>query len=248
MATKALKPKLTFKKNKKGEVTSAVLENVALFYTKVQSPQAIYEQRKMSKPNKFEYSVNAVVTEEIADEFDEMFEKQTSKKYTNAKFREKFKLEEDDKLPFPKAKKQFVLSLKQAAQKADGSKLPKSLRPRVVELDEDGKPVDITKKKLVGNGSVGDILLRVNTNDFGTFAYLSIVKVTDLLEYEAGGDEDREDFLGGQMEFDDDDEDDTPSGGDDSDDDDDGADSDDDDDTDGFGDDDADDDDDDDDY
>lgn len=210
----AINPTIEFKKDKKGEITSVVIKNAALFYTKIQSPQAIYEQRNMSKPNKFEYSVNVVVTEDIADQFDEVFEKQTSKKLTNKKFKEKYNMEEGDELPVPGEKKQYVLNIKQAAQKADGSPMPKSLRPRVVEFDEDaGKFIDITKKKLIGNNSVGDVLMRVNSNDFGTFAYLNMVKVTDLIEYNVGGDEDREDFLGGEVEFDDDEEDELPNGG-----------------------------------
>lgn len=210
----AINPTIEFKRNKKDEITAVVLKNVALFYTRVQTPQAIYEQRKMSKPTKFEYSVNVAVTEDIADQFDEVFEKQTSKKLTNKKFREKYNMTEEDELPVPGEKKQFVLNIKQAAQKSDGSALPKSLRPRVVEFDDDaGKFIDVTKKKLVGNSSVGDVLMRVNTNDFGTFCYLNMIKVTDMIEFNAGGDEDREDFLGGDVEFDDDEEDELPTGG-----------------------------------
>lgn len=199
--------KLTLKRNKKGEITSGTLRNVPVYYTKVQKPAPIYEQRKLKNPDKLEYTIDVGVNEDIADEFDEIFEKQQSKKLTNAKFKERFKIEEDElPLPVPSAKKQFVLKLKQAAQKSDGTKISKALRPRVVQKDENGKPVDITFKHLVGNGSTADILFRVNSNDYGTFAYLSTVLVTDLREYEAGGDQDRDEFLGGALETDDDEE------------------------------------------
>lgn len=209
------KMQLILKRNKKDEITTGILRNVPVYYTKVQRPVAIYEQRKEKNPTKLEYTVDVGVSEEIADQFDEVFEKQQSKKLTNAKFKERFRLEDDDlPLPCPKEKKQFVLKLKQAAQKNDGTKLPKALRPRVVEKDENGKPVDITFKKLVGNGSTADIMFRVNQNDFGTFAYLSTVLVTDLNEYEAGGDAERDEFLGGSLDLDDDeDEDEGNSGG-----------------------------------
>lgn len=201
------KMQLVLKRNKKDEITSGILRNVPVYYTKVQKPAPIYEQRKMNNPDKFEYTVDVGVSEEIADQFDEVFEKQQSKKLTNAKFRERYRLEEDElPLPCPKAKKQFVLKLKQAAQKNDGKRISKALRPRVVQKDEDGKPVDLTFKTLVGNGSTADILFRVNENDFGTFAYLSTVLVTDLREYEAGGDQDRDEFLGGSLDLDDDEE------------------------------------------
>lgn len=204
------KMELVLKRNKKDEINCGILRNVPIYYTKVQKPAPIYEHRKMDKPTKFEFTVDVGVSEDIADQFDEIFEKQQSKKLTNEKFKERFKIEEDDlPLPCPKEKKQFVLKLKQAAQKADGKNISKALRPRVVQKDEDGNPVDLTFKHLVGNGSTADILFRVNQNDFGTFAYLSTVLVTDWKEYEAGGDQERDEFLGGSLDLDEDEEEDS---------------------------------------
>ena len=193
---------LIVKKDAKGNVNKAIIKGAVAFYCKVQKPSPIYEQRMMQNPTKTEYSVDLLVDEDTADQWDEMFTKQPSKKMTAAKFKEKFKIEDESVLPDPKAKKFFLIKVKQAAQKKDGSDIHPKMRPRVAQV-VDGKPVDITFKELVGNGSQVDVLMRANENDFGCFAYLGTVKVNKLISYSVDNtDEDEEEFLGGSMELD----------------------------------------------
>ncbi|MNR54526.1 hypothetical protein D3C85_1747270 [compost metagenome] len=47
--------------------------------------------------------------------------------------------------------------------------------------------VDITKDKLVSNGSKGVVSYDEVTNDFGTFAKLKAVRVDHLIEYKKAG-------------------------------------------------------------
>lgn len=193
---------MNVKRDKKGNPESVQFENVSLFYVKLDRPVAVYDQRKMSNPTKTEYTVDIAVTEDIADEWDELFPKQPAKKITNAKFREQYRLEEDDELPVPDAKKQFIIKVKQGSKNKDGSFRKGKARPRVFHVPAGGKPEDITFKTKVANGSVGGLLVKGAYNDKveAMIAYLNTVKVTELIEYEANNDV--SDFLGGDVEID----------------------------------------------
>ena len=193
---------ITFKKDSKGKITRAIITGATAYYVKLQKPSPIFEQRDMgANATKTEWTTDLVVSEDTADEFDSVFNKQSSKKVSKADFMKRFKIEDENDLPDPKAKKFFVIKVKHAAQDKDGNPINEKLRPRAVEVI-DGKPVDITFDKLVGNGSKVDVLLRVSENSFGTFAYYSVLKVTDLVEYEGAGgkDEVEDDFLGGSLD------------------------------------------------
>lgn len=197
---------IEFKNDAKGNLSTIILRDVALFYTCVMKPRPIQPQKDWSNPTRFEYSVGVAVTEEMADEWDEVFAKQSSTKLTNKKFKERYKLEEGDELPVPDAKKQFIINVKQKTHKSNGDKVSPKLRPRVVEAVEGGKPIDVTMKKLVGNGSRGDVLIRVShSKEFGATAHLNVVKVTQMVDYamDDGNDEELNDFLGGEVEFED---------------------------------------------
>ncbi len=110
----------------------------------------------------------------------------------------------------PKDKKFFTIKKSQRCQTKAGKSLD-FLQPRVVEI-VDGKPVDITFKKLVGNGSKVSLMMRyVDQEEYGISSYPSVLKVTELVTYELDGDgngggsiigEDEEDFLGGELELD----------------------------------------------
>lgn len=188
---------IKFQKDNKGNISDVVITNVGIYYCNIRSPRPIYDDRKLAynKARK-EYSVEVAVSEEVADSWDEVFTKQPSKKYTNAKFMEKYKLDNKEDLPFPNEKKQFTIKIVQKAQNKDGEPVPDFMIPRVFVI-KDKKAVDVTFDTNVGNGSKGAVKLRVNANDYGTFAYLSRVKVDELVEYEGGGSgEADKDFLG----------------------------------------------------
>lgn len=186
------------KKDSKGNPESIALHNVQLFYCNVKSPRPIYDDRDVAyEKARKEYSVVVAVTEDVADQWDELFPKQPAKKFTNAKFKENFKLEDGDELPFPDEKKQFVIKTTQKAQKENGDPISDMIIPRVFHV-ENGKASDITFEKNVGNGSFGSVLIRCASNTYGNFAYLNKIKIVDLIEYESSGpisEEDKE-FLG----------------------------------------------------
>lgn len=180
---------IKFQKDNKGNVTGVILTGVTFYYTNIKTPRPVYDDRnKPIKQARKEYSVEVAVTEDIADAWDEVFTKQPSKKYTNAKFMEKYKLEDASELPFPKEKKQFTIKVTQKLLKNDGEPIGDSLIPRVLIADPENpkKGKDITFTTNIGNGSKGILGVRAITNsDYGTFAYLSKMKVEDLVEYES---------------------------------------------------------------
>ena len=189
---------IKFQKDKKGNVEQVIIKNATLYYTNIRNPRPIFDDRNLSydKARK-EYSVEVAVTEDDADNWSEIFTKQPAKKLTNKAFMEKYKLEDESELPFPDQKKQYTIKIVQKAQKKDGDPIGENLIPRVFVV-EDGKAKDITFDTNVGNGSKGSVKVRANANDYGTFAYLSMVKVDELVEYEGGGgiSEDDKEFLG----------------------------------------------------
>lgn len=206
----------TIKSDKKGNIEKAAIMDAVAFYTKFQQPSAIFDQKDMAKPTHFEWTVELVVDEDTADAYDETSPKQTAKKMTKQQVAKKFKLvDEDGNIDDekfkeanldPKLKKFFVIKKAQQCQTKEGKSLD-FLQPRAVEV-VDGKPVDITFEKLIGNGSKVDLLLRFTHNKtYGTFSYPNILKVKELVEYEGSGgngnsvDEETEDFLGGSVEF-----------------------------------------------
>lgn len=179
---------IKIQKDSKGEISSIILTGVKFYYTSIRRPGAIYDDRKLPfKDARKEYKVTVGVDEDIADQWDEIFSKQPSKKYpNNAKFKEAINIGDDDSLlPVPEAKKQWTIRVAQKELKTDGEK---SIPPKVMEV-VNGKGVDITLDKNVGNGSEGNIKVRVIKNDYGTFCYPDTIVITKLFEYEdrAGG-------------------------------------------------------------
>ncbi len=210
---------------KKGELSSVMIQDGILMYTKISEERkgAVYEERQLprEKQTRWEYSVDIVVDEDTADEFDEMFPKQTAKKFLKKAFMQQYKIEKDEDFPEgldSSDKKFFVIKLKQGThyeekdkktKKKTGRWLPFSneLRPRCVEL-VDGKKTDITLTKEVGNGSVGTVIAKVNSSvQYGESAKLRGILVTDLVEYASGGGNSSEkdegfEELFGDVEFD----------------------------------------------
>lgn len=157
-----------------------------LVYTCIQQPTLKYQD----KVNK-EYKVSIVVDEDTADGWSESFPKQAAKAIKTADFKNEFKID----APFPSEKKQYVITLKKDAQYKDGNPIPDNLKPKVfltTGKDASGKAImkDITKEKLVGNGSVGAVSYETVSNDYGDFARLKNVRVDTLIEYAKRGDGD----------------------------------------------------------
>lgn len=207
------------KQDKKGNIEKAAIMYGVAFYTKFKDPSVIYTEKDLPKSQhkNFEWTVEVVVDEDTADAYDETVgDKQSSKKLSKAQAAKKFRLVDDEGNPDdekfkeanlnPSYKKFFVIKKAQRCQKQDGSPLT-SLQPRAIHK-VDGENVDITFKKLVGNGSVVNLLMRyADQGSYGVSSYPDKMVVTELIEYESGGSEglseEEQDFLGGDVQFDD---------------------------------------------
>lgn len=155
-----------------------VIEGV-IVYAKI----AQYDQKYQSKD--YEYSVEVIVSEDTADEWDARFKKQPSKKIRAADFEAKYKITVPEQ--YKKEKNLYSIKLKKDATK-DGEPFNPEYRPKVF-LDTADERIDITESRLVANGSYGKVSYRVNTNDFGTFAKLNNVLFDEegFIEYESSG-------------------------------------------------------------
>jgi len=156
----------------------AILENVTFVYTKIQQPGTKYQSEEK------EYSVDCIVSKTQAKEWNKKFQKQKARVVDNEDFATQYKIDP----VFADQDEQYVVKLKQATAYKDGTPLPDTRRPRVFNKNESGRLVDITMSKLVGNGSKGAAEYSETSNDFGTFARLSNIRVDSLIEYvQAGG-------------------------------------------------------------
>ena len=156
------------------------INNVVFGYTKIQQADFKYG----SNTDK-EYTVDCIVDKATAKAWNKQFPKQKAKEIDNEDFKRIFKIDP----PFD-GDEQFVIKLKKPAQYTkDGVsvQIPDQYRPRVFEKGADGKLIDITKDKLVSNGSKGVASYEENTNDFGTFAKLKAIRVDELIEYKKAG-------------------------------------------------------------
>ncbi len=153
-------------------------------YAKIQEPALKYQST-----TEREFSIDIIVDKATAKAFGKQFQKQKGKTVDNDDFEEIYKFPP----PFSDQDEQFVLKLKRPAQYKDGTPLPESYWPKVIQK-KNGKAVAIPREILVGNGSVGKVSYDVNENDFGTFAKLKNVLVEDLKEYKKSGGSGADDF------------------------------------------------------
>jgi hypothetical protein len=161
------------------------IRNAHLAFVQVQKAYA--NKKKEGQEMDMEYKVSAIVTEEVADEWEEKFSKQLQSIKTD-KFEERFKFP----APFPKEKKQYIISVAQFAQgknKKTGEIFDKPFyfktRPKLYVKSEEGEVSEKTMDVLVQNGSFGDVAFTFGKNPHGNFGYLKDVLVTNLIEYEA---------------------------------------------------------------
>lgn len=165
----------------------AVLKNAVLAYVKIQQASQKYQTEG---PQNTEWTVDCIVDEKTAKAWKKQFKKQAPKEFDNKEFKEIFKIDP----PFPEQEEQHVIKLKKDTHFKDretGRLKPFDPKYRVKVFEKigekDGKPLlkDITKDKLVSNGSVGCVMYDVISNSYGTFAKLKAVRVDELIEYQA---------------------------------------------------------------
>lgn len=162
---------------------SGLLEDVALFYTKLKNPPLKYGSQ-----TEREYTVDVVVDKSTAKLWNKTFGKQRAKEIDNADFTEQFKTDP----VFADQDEQYVIKLKKPAQYTDkttGELVPLNEKyiPRVFIKNDEGTLEDITFTTNIGNGSVGVVQFDVNENSFGTFAKLGAIRVDSLVAVEHKG-------------------------------------------------------------
>lgn len=199
----------TEEKNGKTIVKEAAIKDVVFLYAVYGDNYApIYDEKDWSKSSQknFEQKVEVVVDEDTADQVQEVFPKVSVKKFLSTKeesAKDKLvklkKIEDPDRIP--DLKKLFVLKFTQKVNESKNGpfKEPSKL-PKVFEK-QGNKMVEITFKKKAGNGSKGVLVLNpFFKNGYGQILYFGKMFVTDLVEYQAGG-EDLSDLLGEDFEM-----------------------------------------------
>lgn len=149
--------------------TFGVLEGT-LVYAKVAEASTKYQSKDT------EYTISVIVSEDAADEWDEQFKKQPAKKVKASEFEGKYKIPVPAELKGEK--NVYEIKLKKDATK-DGEPFYPEHRPKVFVDYDNGDRVEITESRLIANGSVGKVSYRISTNDFGTFAKLNNVLMTE---------------------------------------------------------------------
>jgi hypothetical protein len=154
------------------------------------------------KEKGFEWKASVVVDEDTADEWNEMYPKQSAAAVKTSEFESKFKIPP----PHPNEKKQYIITLRKNTQltkthdvldedgkpvigkdgkvekRKEFTPLPDIYRPKVLWNSPEGR-VDITTEKLVANGSLGTISVTSRDTMNGPIAQLRNILVTDLIEY-----------------------------------------------------------------
>lgn len=154
------------------------INNVTMLYCNINAPKNKYQSEEK------EWSVQVVVSKEDAKAWNKKFPKQKAKQFDNDEFTEKFDIDP----PFKNQDEQFTIKLARATTYKDDNPIPEKYAPKVYLKIGNGKVQDITKTKLVANGSTGKAAYDVVENSFGTFAKLNSICVEHLIEYiPAGG-------------------------------------------------------------
>lgn len=157
--------------------TYGVLENVVLAYAKLAEPVKKYQSEDLL------YEVDCIVDKATAKAHNKQFPKQKAKEFDAEEFTEKFKMEP----PFG-GDEVYVIKMRKPASK-DGEMYDEKYRPKVLLDTKDGERVDITKSRLISNGSKAKVSYRITENSFGTFAQLNNILMDEdgFIEYVSSG-------------------------------------------------------------
>lgn len=149
-------------------------------YAKVGQPDTKYQSTEK------EWSIEVIVDEDTADEWNEKFKKQPAKKIKASDFEAKYKIALPEALKGEK--NVFGIKLKRQATN-DGVPVEDNFRPKVYVDMNDGERVEIGQSRLISNGSFGKVSYYISTNDFGTFARLQdvLMEEDNFKEYESSG-------------------------------------------------------------
>ena len=149
-----------------------ILENVTLCFVKIAESGTKYKSEDR------EYSLNATVSKQAAKEFKKKFVKQSVKEFDNADYEAKYGIS----VPYPEQEEQYVIKLSKGHIKG-GKEMDARFRPQAYVVNEDSTLTCITTSRIISNGSKADVAYRVTSNEFGTFAHLEAIRITELIEY-----------------------------------------------------------------
>lgn len=148
-----------------------------LVYVMLDKPRNCYEESKGQ-----EWKSGIVLTDEdVVDEFNDLYPKQSAKKVKATDFEQIYKCH----VPEGAGKNVWVITLRKNTKLANSEPVPDKYRPRVFQR-KGGVLVDITTTVLPSNGSKGEISIDHYEGKMGNVARLKNVLVTDLVEYEGG--------------------------------------------------------------
>ncbi len=149
-----------------------------LVYAKTGQPDFKYQSEDK------EWSVEVIVNEDTAEEWDAQFKKQPSKKVKAVDFEAKYRIPVPDHLKGEK--NLYGIKLKRQATN-DGVPVEESFRPKVYLDDAEGNRTEIGQSRKIANGSFGKVSYYISVNDFGQFSRLQNVLMTEdqFIEYEA---------------------------------------------------------------
>lgn len=154
-----------------------IIQNTMLVWVKIDNP--VPNQPKDGK----EYSAVIIVSKADAKAFKAVFKKVPVKEVDDILEDKGMTFEEFFKTQDPEFEGgNYLINLKKPAEK-NGKVFDAKFRPKAFEKTASGKAVDVTTTKLIGNGSRGSVSVRALVNDFGTFAHLHEILVTDLIEF-----------------------------------------------------------------
>lgn len=144
-----------------------------LVFVQLDTPKPCFVAEKGS-----EWKASIVVDEDFADTWDAEYPKQPAKQIKTAEFETVYKIP----APFPEQRKQYIITLRKNTKLGNGNEVPEQYHPQVL-VKANGALQNITKTKLVANGSKGAISVEHYDGKMGSFARLKNVLVTDLIEY-----------------------------------------------------------------
>lgn len=153
---------------------SGIIKNATFLYTCIQTPKKKYQSEET------EWCLNYVIDKATYKELKKAFPKLKINEFSNEEFIEKFQID----VPFPEQEDQYVGKIQRNTVKSNGVPVEEDKAPRVIFTKPDGTNVNITKKVLVGNGSVGDIIYFVSDTQYGRYPKLKDVIVSKLVPYE----------------------------------------------------------------
>jgi hypothetical protein len=161
----------------KQKSTLGVIEGTFV-YAKVGQPDTKYQSSEL------EWSIEVIVDEDVAEAWDDQFQKQKAKKIKVSEFEAKYKIP----CPIEGVKNVYGIKLKRQATN-DGVPVDENFRPKVYVDNEGGERTEIGQSRKIANGSFGKVSYYISSNDYGTFARLQNVQMEEenFKEYESSG-------------------------------------------------------------